>query len=220
MGKIKFKSKPNWKWLFTTPFGLMTFYNIFRQEINPNLPPLINFVKNWHWIIWLFLLLLVSAIIVIEGLLRRLKEAEKIAQANSLVRSEMQKGGVTAGHIETLTVSTVNSLTKDVIPPNIVVGLSDENGRLSQKMILHLQPKPEKPDIEELLQQKRIKLEKRELARPAEEVKLELPDYLKYFIVILIHLKLKLANYQLRIEEYLNHKYRNYLEDNYQYMII
>jgi hypothetical protein len=54
----------------------MFAYNVMRQELFPNWPPLHKVVANWQLATWLLLLLLVIAAIVAEGLWRRIKDAK------------------------------------------------------------------------------------------------------------------------------------------------
>lgn len=68
--KLDYIAKPLWRWIFLIPFGFMAGYSTWRQEMNPNLPPLINVVSKWHWSVWVLFSLLVVAAIVIEGLWR------------------------------------------------------------------------------------------------------------------------------------------------------
>jgi hypothetical protein len=107
MSKIENIAKPTWRWLFTVPFGFMTVYNLYRQEINPKLPPLITFLRNWQWTTWFLLLLLVSALILIEGLVRDKNDAQKNLRTYSSVKSESQSGGVTAGTIGAVNISNL-----------------------------------------------------------------------------------------------------------------
>jgi hypothetical protein len=47
------------------PVFVMTVYNLYRQEVNPSAPPLIDVLPDWHWAIWLSVLLLICLFIVI-----------------------------------------------------------------------------------------------------------------------------------------------------------
>ena len=47
-----------WRWLVYTPLVIITAYNVFRQEVRTSWPPLVNILPNWHWAIWLSILLI------------------------------------------------------------------------------------------------------------------------------------------------------------------
>lgn len=53
------------------PVFVMTTYNVYRQEINPAAPPLIDVLPDWHWGVWLSILLLVCVVILILEIYRR-----------------------------------------------------------------------------------------------------------------------------------------------------
>ena len=65
--------KPIWRWIVTIPIGLITAYDLYRQQINPNAPLIIDWLPNIQWFSWLLFLLLVIALIIIEGLWRHNK---------------------------------------------------------------------------------------------------------------------------------------------------
>lgn len=50
---------------------IVTGYSLYRAEINPNAPPLIDILPDWHWAVWLSILLAILVIILVIELFRR-----------------------------------------------------------------------------------------------------------------------------------------------------
>lgn len=46
------------------PVFVMTVYNLYRQEFNPDAPLLINVLPDWHWAVWLSILLIICIIML------------------------------------------------------------------------------------------------------------------------------------------------------------
>jgi hypothetical protein len=67
------------RWLVYTPLAVITAYNVFRQEVRTNLPPIINILPNWHWGIW-FSILLVAIILDLSVKLYLKSEKPKISK--------------------------------------------------------------------------------------------------------------------------------------------
>src|SRR6266511_5961913 len=60
------------------PVFVMTVYNLYRQEVNPAAPPLINILPNWHWAIWLSILLFICVAMLILEHFRRNAEGSSV----------------------------------------------------------------------------------------------------------------------------------------------
>lgn len=65
-----------WRWLIHVPLAIITAYNLFRQEIVTNLPPIVRILPNWHWAIWLSIML-VAIIIDLSWQLYMKSDREK-----------------------------------------------------------------------------------------------------------------------------------------------
>ena len=193
--------------IWTACFVIVPFlYNLFvviREEYLPkNLADKLQirgllFTIAWYW--W------VLGWLVILWLSTVLNASKKISQ----LRREIKDNSV-----------------KSLNLPNIIVGLSDENGLLSQKITLHIKPLPEKPDIEELIKQKRIKLEGKLQALQLEEksmkmddlkVPLNIPNLKNPLIPNMINFLSE--GYPQKIDAYLS-EYKIYLNNLYSHAII
>jgi len=69
------------------PVLVMTAYNLYRQEFNASAPPLINILPDWHWAIWLSILLFICIIMLILEHFRN-KNGE-----GSSIKSHADSGG-------------------------------------------------------------------------------------------------------------------------------
>ena len=49
-------------WVLGLPVSGITIYNVYRQELDISAPPLISILPNWHWAIWLSILLFIFII--------------------------------------------------------------------------------------------------------------------------------------------------------------
>jgi len=105
--QVEYIAKPLWRWIFLVPFGFMAAYSVWRQEMNPNLPALINIVSDWHWSVWVLIILLVVVAIVIEGLWRYNRSISKTTDHDytNSVQTNLATGSVIANKISNSPIS-------------------------------------------------------------------------------------------------------------------
>src|SRR6266508_5950008 len=99
MEKMQYIIKPLWKWLVSFPFALIGFYDLYRQEINPNAPLLIGILGNWNWKIWLLLFLLILIIAIIEGVIRLNSQVKTGEVRTFSLNPKKQRGGISTSQL-------------------------------------------------------------------------------------------------------------------------
>jgi hypothetical protein len=92
-----------WKWLVTTPFGIVGAFTIVRDELLSNewqqRLQFVDFLPRWHWAVWVCIFLVVLCVVVLESAyfdyarhsnVRRVKYLlrETADKAESLLRSK------------------------------------------------------------------------------------------------------------------------------------
>jgi hypothetical protein len=195
----------------TAPLGIITAYDVCRQEINTRLPPLVQLLPNWHWAMWLSLLLLA----IIFGLIFELYNRPKNdSEKYSRIEARAENGGIAnAGNIFNAPVKQiVNPVKEKKEPPRIIAGLLDKDGNLSYKTSIYLELLPPHPDIEEAVKNKREKLFRKVGGITHQELNND-------DSVVSKLIKAHIDSYPNRVELYLGH-YRTYQKALYANSIL
>ena len=79
------------------PVFVMTAYNLYRQEINPDAPLLIKILPNWHWGVWLSVFLSIFLIMIILEFYRRSSNSSESSYNKSPIARHDHIGDITYG---------------------------------------------------------------------------------------------------------------------------
>lgn len=105
--------------------------------MNPNLPALINIVSDWHWSVWVLIILLVVVAIVIEGLWRYNRSISKTTDHDytNSVQTNLATGSVIANKISNspISIQYQTEPTKLSPPPQPIRLKSDPRAYVHQE---------------------------------------------------------------------------------------
>jgi len=187
------------------PLAFLTAYNVIRQEVDTNLPPFVGIFANWHWAIWLNILL--AAIII--DLILQIRGKSEVAPNQVLPLVGKQSSGrdsIASGR------DTIIHPPATVTPPNIFVGAFLDDQYLVEKMTLNLRPLPAKPDVEKIIDEKRA-----DALRNSKELISRSKNLLDPFHGF-IH-QMSKSEYQTKVNEYLA-KYIAYEAEKYNVAVV
>jgi len=156
--------KPGLKLFFGGFMGIVSAIVFFAPDWQPFLswPTLSKFLA-WYW--WLILGLLVLWLATAWEAAKKIsdikKENNKNAEIKLPINMTLSNAGNTGHAYNLVGDGNIINPPKELLSPNIIAGISYENQFFVQKAQIILQPLPAKPDIENIIIEKRVKLLKK-----------------------------------------------------------
>jgi len=81
------------------PVFVISAYNVYRQELRPSAPPLISILPDWHWSIWVNILLGICLLIVILEFYRRSSSSSGVQSHTETGAQSITTGGSNYGNV-------------------------------------------------------------------------------------------------------------------------
>lgn len=196
------------------PVGLITFYNLYRQELNLSAPPLISILPDWHWAVWLSILLSLIVFRLLFEIYSAPLENKLLGNKKSTTSNQADNHSNAVSVTDSPNASITIGTSKELPLPTFILEASNADQVSSSEIILHLKEVFNKPDIESEVNKKRKELLDGHVFKESEVAQKYTPTSAIEKAIYGV-----IRSYPSRVEEYIKN-YRNYLVENYTQSIL